>query len=448
MPVEHHGYSIATDSPEAAQALAEGMVGFNQWRIDALDHISQALTLDPEFPLAHAARGLILHGGRSERYRPAIAQSLDTARQAARQLSAREHLYVDALESAVAGRLNEMVTRFETLLAEHPTDLFAHRLAQQELFWGGEAQWMADLANHAAPAWSSDDDNYSDFLSVRAFGLEEAGAYELAERCGREAVERNPSDCWGAHAVAHVLIMQGRIADGMAWLEPLTENWAGRNQIVHHLWWHLCLFLLERGEHDRILHLLDTEIRNPASPLVQAVPDAYIDLQNVASLLLRLELRGVDVGARWETVADVAEQRIGNHASPFTDAHAAMILAATARFEQAEQLVDSMRTFAAHDEGTLGPRYRNAALPAARAAIAHRRGEHAVVLEQLLPARRHLWQMGGSHAQRDVFWHLLADSAEHLGQTDCLRRLRDECIGIGFAPAAVSAPALAHLASG
>ena len=54
------------------------------------------------------------------------------------------------------------------------------------------------------------------YLSIRAFGLEENGAYELAEKCGREAVERNPTEFWDTHAVAHVLVMQGRLADGVA----------------------------------------------------------------------------------------------------------------------------------------------------------------------------------------------------------------------------------------
>ena len=297
----------------------------------------------------------------------------------------------------------------------------------------GEARWMADIVERAAPAWSAQTRDYGTFLSVRAFSLEEHGQLDRAEACAREAVERDPEDVWGAHACAHVLEMQGRVDEGVAWLEGLSGNWGGKIQIVHHLWWHLCLFLLERGEHARILELLDSEVRNPDSPLVQAVPDAYIDIQNVASLLLRLELRGVDVGERWASMADVAEGRIGNHASPFTDAHAAMILAAAGRFERAEALVASMRTFAAEDTGDLAPRYRSAAIPAAVAAIAHRRGDHQAVVGALLPARRSLWQMGGSHAQRDVFTQILLDSARRRGVDELVPVILDEVRASGFA---------------
>jgi tetratricopeptide (TPR) repeat protein len=424
-----------THTPTAADAaVTRAIDAFNHWRADAMPHLDTALAADPDSPRAHTVKGLFLATGRNRRYQGMIDASLAAARRGEHALDARERSYVNALDALAHGRLTEAVTHYEDILAHKPDDLFAHRLIQQELFWMGEARWMADVVQAAAPAWSHDDPDYPGFLAVRGFSLEEAGERELAERCAREAVARDPGECWGAHALAHVLEMQGRVDEGIAWLEGLSGNWAGGNQIVHHLWWHLCLFLLERGAHEHILELLDREVRNPESALVQAMPDAYIDIQNVASLLLRLELRGVDVGERWHSVAEVAAQRTGNHASPFTDAHAAMILAAVGDLDAAEALVQSMDDFAATPaSGSLGPRYRNAAIPAARAAIAHRRGDHAGVARALLPARRALWQMGGSHAQRDVFWQILVDSLQRLGLRPRLAGILGEIRAVPFA---------------
>jgi hypothetical protein len=223
------------------------------------------------------------------------------------------------------------------------------------------------------------------------------------------------------------------IDDGVAWLEGLTDNWAGKNQIVHHLWWHLCLFLLETGEHDRILSLYDREVRNPDSPMVQAVPDAYIDVQNAASLLVRLELRGVDVGERWTPLAEVAEGRIDNHVNPFTSAHAAIILAANGMYERATDLVRSMQEFAVEDDGPLGAAMAQAAIPASLASIAHRKGNHGEVVAQLMPARHCVPLMGGSHAQRDVFFQILMDSCRKLGDSEEIQTLIGEISRIGFA---------------
>ena len=72
-----------------------------------------------------------------------------------------------------------------------------------------------------APHWSDKVPGYGLFLSCRAFDLEEMLDFGEAERLGRAAVEIDPTDVWGAHAVAHVLIMQGRHEDGVAWLDGL-----------------------------------------------------------------------------------------------------------------------------------------------------------------------------------------------------------------------------------
>jgi hypothetical protein len=73
-----------------------------------------------------------------------------------------------------------------------------------------------------------------------------------------------------------------------------------------------------------------------------------------------------------------------------------------------------------------------AALPASEAAVAHRKGEHQRVIDILMPARRNLWQMGGSHAQRDLFFQLLVDSAVRMERRDILALLLEELGAIGF----------------
>jgi tetratricopeptide (TPR) repeat protein len=424
--------SPTTNSADAARHLAAGIQSFNHWRLDVMDHVDAALAADPDFPMAHILKGLAMAGGRSAAYQPIVDAAYAAAKPFAADINPHERLYLEALAYLKDQRQTETAACYETIVAAHPTDLLAHRLVQQELFWMGEADWMRGLVERAAPAWAEDLPDYPLFLSVRSFSNEEAGHYEAAERYGRQAVEADPTDPWGAHAVAHVLIMQGRIGDGIDWLEPLTGNWAGKNQIVHHLWWHLCLFLLEQGAHDRILALYDEEVRNPDSPLVQAVPDAYIDVQNAAALLLRLELRGVDVGDRWQPMDDVAQGRIDNHQSPFTSAHAAIILAAAGNDKAAQSLIDSMEDYAAAAPGPLGLAFESAAIPASRAAIAHRRGDDETVIAQLMPYRRRLWLMGGSHAQRDIFFQVLVDSCRRQGRGDLLRILMEEIGEIGF----------------
>jgi hypothetical protein len=165
---------------------------------------------------------------------------------------------------------------------------------------------------------------------------------------------------------------------------------------------------------------------------MQAMPDFYVDIQNDTALLQRLELRGIDVGDRWQSIADLAKARAGNHCSPFTSAHCALALAAAGRYDEADDLIRQIREFIALDNGPLAGRYALAVLPASEAAVAHRKGEYQRVINLMLPARRNLWQMGGSHAQRDLFFQLLVDAAARMQRRDILILLLEEIGATGF----------------
>ena len=278
-----------------------------------MSNLDAALAADPEFALAHAARGILLESLKKPELHPAVADALQAASKARPTASIREQHYLAALEAALAGCVTEAVTHYQQIVIDHPHDLFAMRLAQSELFWIGEVGWMRDISEHAASQWSAAVAGYPAYLSIRAFGLEENGDYQRAEKYARLAVELDPAECWGAHAVAHVQIMQGRNADGVAWLSTLSANWSAANHIAHHLWWHLALFHTEQGDYAAGLEIYDGRLRDLDSPLMQAMPDFYVDIQNDTALLQRLEFRNVDIGNRWAPIADLASARIGNH---------------------------------------------------------------------------------------------------------------------------------------
>lgn len=397
-------------------ALGEAILSFNRWRRDAMPMLGEVLENEPELAMANIAKALILMGGRDVRFLGAVDDCIQKAAAQREALTAVEQKYLQALQFMRADQYVKAVSVLESIVSERPTDFFAHRLVQQELFWSGNAEKMRDIAATAYPHWSGDEADYGNFLGLLAFGHEETGNYGEAEALGREAVERDSSDAWGAHAVAHVLEMQGRTDDGIEWLEALTENWGEVNQIAHHVWWHLCLFYMEQGQHDRILELLASQVHNPDSPLVKAMPDLYIDVQNVASLLFRLSLRGVDVGSRWENYIEAAQSRIDNHMSPFTSAHAAIIFCAAERFDDCDRLIDSMRQFSEAGSGDLAGRIGTASLPAAEATRSWFRADYDGVVDRLLPAHAGLNVMGGSHAQRDIFSQMLFQACRKSGR--------------------------------
>jgi tetratricopeptide (TPR) repeat protein len=431
MQQDSRGLALSTDSVDTAHALSEAAESFIGQKLDTMSHINAALNFDPGCVLAHLIKGLLIVGVRLPSRYPEAQAELDAAR-ANGGANEREQGYIAALSALLDGQVLEAVSHYEILLKVYPRDLLAQRLVQLELFWIGESSWMRNIIERAAPAWSEKIPGFAHFQALRAFGNEENGFYEHAERYGRDSIERDPANGWGAHTVAHVMEMQGRYEDGIAWLDSLKGHWGGLNNFVHHLWWHRSLFHLARGELDTVVDLYDQHIRNPNSLLIQANPGHYGDFQNCVDLLKHLVMNRKDVGTRWDVIADIAESRIGNHTAPLSSAHVATALAAAGRDAAIEDYLSALRGFASDDQTNNAARVRTAVLPAAEGAIAHQRGDHQRVLDILIPARRSLWQIGGSHAQRNIFTQMLADSAYQLGRQEVIDLLVEEMSQRGF----------------
>jgi hypothetical protein len=253
-------------------------------------------------------------------------------------------------------------------------------------------------------------------LGMHAFGLEESGAYEQAERTGRRAVEINAGDAWAVHAVAHVMEMQGRLEEGVAWTSDTEAGWRGCNNFGFHVWWHRALFLLELGRHDAVLDLYDRSIRAEST-------EEYLDIVNATALLWRLEDEGVDVGRRWDELADRAEGRTRDHLLAFVDAHFMMALAAGNRADAAKTMLQSM---AAAPAGTEQAVFREVGAPLCEAILAYRAKDYARAADLLLPVRYGIRRLGGSHAQRDVFARMLIESAIRSGRLKLARALLAE----------------------
>jgi len=196
----------------------------------------------------------------------------------------------------------------------------------------------------------------------------------------------------------------------------------GAHNLQHHLWWHCALFELEHGDHAAVLELYDTRFRNLAAPLTVASPDVYIDVQNAASILFRLQRLGVDVGNRWEELADKAEARIGDCQSAFTLPHWLMALTATGRTTAAERMIEAMRAFA-NGRGTVPRIVRDYALPIAEAQLAHAAGRHSEAVALMRPAIGGMYRLGGSHAQQDVLEQFFLDAAVKADSADDVRLL-------------------------
>ncbi len=431
MLTDRRGHAISTVEPRAAVALDEAIAHLVGRRSALTPTLARVRELDPDCVMGQVLTGMMGCGVRKLSGLEAAREAYAAAAAQRDQVSARERLYVDVLESAIAREPDAVVERLSAILEHCPTDLLASVLLQGELFWTGDMQRAEAESARVDAFWCSSIEGYADWLALRAFDLEETGDLALAERLGRESVERDPNNLWGAHSVAHVLEMKGESAEGIRWLDELKGGWDAGGPMKYHLWWHRCLCHIEQGQFEAALEIHDTWIRNSELPFQKALPDFYLDIQNGASNLIRLELQGIDVGERWQVLANAIEGSWDDLSNPFTTLHVAMVLAATGQLGRQQALLNNVNALASEQQSALARTYRG--VPVVLEFIAaHRAGRHQQVVACGASSRASLWQLGGSHAQRDVLFQLLFDSARRCQDYALITSIHSDLERIGF----------------
>lgn len=401
---DDRGLELSSQNEAAVTSYNRAVKSFLEYRTTAMPLTKEALDADPQFCLAHCLRGYFFMVFGTFLVMDKARAAFKDAQSTLGNANSRERRHVEALGLWIAGDLMAANTCWEQILFEHPHDLLALRLHHFNCFWMGQTRALRAVPASVLASWSKDMPGYGNVLGMLAFGFEENGEYANAERCGREAVEICPDDLWALHAVAHVLEMQSRHGEGLKWLNHPLDQWNDRNPFRRHLWWHKALFNIDAGRLDGALQLYDEAIKGDKS-------DFYLDIQNAASLLARLEFCGVDVGSRWGALADHAETHIDDHALIFTDVHCVMSLAHERRFEVAHKVIESMKNYAGDEARYASGVIRKLGVPLCESIIAFEQGRYDDVVDGILPLRHVTGPIGASHAQRDIFDQYLLEAA-------------------------------------
>jgi len=419
MTQDAYGLELTTISDDAAASWNAAFADSLEHRLVAAEHAKAALEADPNFVMGLCMRASMLLQIGSNGVHPKIAGTLAKAKTHEKSATRREQMHVAALELWLAGNLSKATSVWQEILDQWPTDMMALKLHHNGSFWTGNRKGLASAPATALKTFGEDAPVSGFIMGMVAFGLEENGEYDRAEKLGREAVERNENDLWSLHAVAHILEMQCRQDEGRSLLSQPAGTWSDRSPFKDHLWWHSALFALEQGDIPRVLELYDAEVRVDETGF-------YLDVQNASSLLMRLELIGVEVGTRWEELADLAQVRTGDHVMPFTDAHFMLALMGAGRLEAAREYLASLQSFAASVDNEVSKVTRIATTPLCEGLLARADGHYEEAADILYNLRDDLSPMGASHAQRDVFQQVMIDTVMRAGRGPLARELLEE----------------------
>ena len=410
---DREGFELTGATAEARDLFERALDLQHCYLGDPLEAMDRAIVAAPGFAMAHIAHGWMNLIGTEPQGFVRARESHNRAVGLA--ATARERAHLAALGQLAAGHFHDAAATLQRVSIDHPRDLLALQIGHHVDFFVGDARMMRDRVARALPAWREDRPGYHLLPAMHAFGLEECGDYAFAEREGRRAAALHPGDSWAQHAVAHVMEMQGRLKEGLAWMRDDPELWSRDSLLAIHNWWHTALYHLELGEIDEVLALYD-------GPIFGAQPPFVLPLGDAAAMLWRLMLRGVDVGGRWAVLADLWSGVGGQSLYAFNDAHAVMAYVGAGRPAKVAQTLAALEEAAAEDSSN-AVFAGEVALPVARAFAAFGEGDHARAAALLLPVIPIANRFGGSHAQRDVLDLTLIEAAFRAGDPALARAL-------------------------
>jgi len=312
----------------------------------------------------------------------------------------REALYCACVNAWAQKDYFTALAHLDELTVRWPADLCALKWGQYHAFNLGDQAALLRFGERARIAH----ENAPYVHGMVAFALEQNHRLTEAEEEGLRATEIAIDDAWAHHAVAHVMETDGRAHDGARWLTHCAHTWERKGVFIRiHNWWHASLFQLALGNNDAALEIFDNNLWGewPEFPQEQI---------GATSLLWRLEMRGVDVGDRWQPIAEQARANNGAHLFPFHDAHYLYALARAGTAGEAEAFCTSLHQSAEENTTKHGEIWRNIMVPLSNGILAFSKDDFAECANCVQPITPRLNTIGGSHAQRHLFDELLETS--------------------------------------
>jgi tetratricopeptide (TPR) repeat protein len=364
--------------------------------------IDRLLADDPNNVFGHCLRAAVIVCADAVAARPSLAQSVAAIEAACPDSRHPARRHAAAAQAWLDGDSELAVERYGAILADRPRDIVALVTAHALDFRLDRRRMLRDRVARVLPEWPATAPHAASVLAMAAFGLEENGQYWKAEKMARRALAIDPRHPGAIHVISHVLEMQGRAREGLAFLAETESAWLEGAGFSVHLAWHRALFQLDLDNAAAALATYDTQIANVRAGGLSVLADA-------SSLLWRMQLLNVDVGDRWRLLADRWETQSLVGARPFFVVHAMMAFSAAGRGSASVRLFKMLRE--ANAGGAELRPEEALALPFCEALLAFVRHDFAACVDWLIRVRFFAHRCGGSLAQCDLIHLTFTEAA-------------------------------------
>jgi hypothetical protein len=405
------GNPVSSASEAALRGIDEFVDGFLGYEKKAANVLAAA-DADPDSALANIYAGFTWMFLEAPGAEATAGRYLQRAEAASAGANARERLLLEQLRRWIADDVPAVQALGDQLVEQFPRDLASVKLHQYHSFNRGDAASMLRIAEQARAANADNPHLYG----MLAFGYEQMHRLGEAEAAARRALELKQKEPWAQHALAHVMLSTGRVREGEAFLAEASSTWVDLNSFMYtHNWWHKALFSISLGDDQAVFDAYDRHVWGQEKTYSQ-------DQVGAVSLLARMEIAGLDVGDRWTEVAEYLKLRTKDTVQPFLTIQYLYGLARAGRAE-ADLLLAAVEDRARDDRFFDQRVWAEVALPACRGVLAHARGRHAEAARLLGSVAPRIYEIGGSHAQRDLFGQILLDAHLKAGHLEIARQM-------------------------
>lgn len=371
-------------------------------RGNPLVEIERVLAEDPQCVFGHCLRAAMIVRADDVAARPTLAESVAAIEVACPDIDEPARRHAAAAHAWLEGNPALALERYGDIVIDWPRDSLALVVAHALDFRLGRRRMMRDRIAQVLPEWDAAMPGYASVLAMYAFALEENGQYRRAEKMARRALGLDPRHAGAIHVVAHVMEMQGRAREGLAFLTATQSAWVEGTGFSVHLAWHRALLQLDSDDPNSALATYDAQIANERSDISE--------LADASALLWRLELRNIEVSGRWRRLADRWEVQTLAGARPFYIVHAMMAFVAAGRVTAAARVMEALsRTdnnavSSELSEDELAPLF-------CEALLAFSRSEYSACVDWLTRVRHIAHRCGGSIAQCDLIHLTFTEAA-------------------------------------